>query len=139
MTKSTDYHDYVFRNGELVGEFEEMYLNSATIPWHQDEQSDWMDVLLTKNMLRDLGKFTEIHDLGCGTGHYLELIARDFLQPCGISYGYDISTTACRYAAKTFPNSIFNVLDLTANSQQPTANSQQPTANSQQPTANKLQ
>jgi hypothetical protein len=32
MKKSTDYHDYVFLEGELVAEFEEMYRNSATIP-----------------------------------------------------------------------------------------------------------
>jgi hypothetical protein len=51
MNKSTDYHDYVFRDGKLVGEFEEMYLNSATTPWHQDEQENWIDVRLTKEML----------------------------------------------------------------------------------------
>ncbi len=34
---STDYHDYVIKNGKLIGEFEQMYKNSAGIPWHQDE------------------------------------------------------------------------------------------------------
>ena len=125
MNKSTDYHDFVFRDGELVGEFEEMYRNSSTIPWHQDEQAEWMDVLLTKNMLHDLGGFDEIHDFGCGTGHYLDLMAHEFLLPSGLSYGYDISPSACAQAAKIFPKSIFNVLDLTADSRQPTADKMQ--------------
>jgi len=132
MNKSTDYHDFVFRDGVLVGEFEEMYQNSSTIPWHQDEQSDWIDVLLTKNMLHDIGRFDEIHDFGCGTGHYLDLMAHKFLLPSGMSYGYDISPSACDQAAKIFPNSIFRVLDLT------TANRQPPTANRQDPAVNKL-
>src|SRR4051794_3572773 len=91
MNKSNDYHDYVFRDGKLVGEFEEMYRNSAIIPWHQDEQAHWIDVRLTKEMVRDIGKIDQIHDLGCGTGHYLNLIAEELLVPGGTSYGYDIS------------------------------------------------
>jgi len=114
MNKSTDYHDYVFKDGKLVGEFDEMYRNSATVPWHQDEQANWIDVRLTKEMLRDVcGELDEIHDFGCGTGHYLNLIADEFLAPSGRSYGYDISETACANAAKIFPNSHFSVLDLT--------------------------
>ena len=35
---SKDYHDYVFRDGKLVGEFEAIYQNSEGVPWHQDEQ-----------------------------------------------------------------------------------------------------
>jgi hypothetical protein len=117
MNKSNDYHDYVFRDGKLVGEFEEMYRNSAIVPWHQDEQANWMDVRLTKEMIRDIGSdLDQIHDLGCGTGHYLNLIADEFLASRGTSYGYDISETVCKNAAKTFPNSKFSVLDLTEQS-----------------------
>jgi hypothetical protein len=114
MSKSNDYHDYVFRDGKLVGEFEDMYRNSATVPWHQDEQANWIDVRLTKEMIRDIGgDLDQIHDLGCGTGHYLKLIADEFLASRGTSYGYDISETACQNAAKIFPKSRFSVLDLT--------------------------
>ena len=52
-----------------MAEFEEMYRNSSAMPWFQDEQGNWIDVRLTKEMLRDLGKFDEIHDFGCGTGY----------------------------------------------------------------------
>ncbi len=113
MSKSIDYHDYVFRDGKLVGEFEEMYRNSEIVPWHQDEQDSWIDVRLTKEMIRDIGaNLDQIHDLGCGTGHYLNLIAAEFLAPQGTSYGYDISETACQMAANTFPESKFAVLNL---------------------------
>lgn len=114
MNKSHDYHDYVFRDGQLVGEFEQMYRNSATVPWHQDEQADWMDVRLTKEMIRDIGeRLDEIHDLGCGTGHYLNLIATEFLTSHGKGFGYDISQTAQHKAAAAFPQFTFSVLDLT--------------------------
>ena len=114
MNKSDDYHHYVFREGKLVGDFEAMYRNSAIIPWHQDEQANWIDVRLAKEMIRDIGEeIAQIHDLGCGTGHYLDLIAQDFRAPGGSSFGYDISETACQKAAEIFPESKFSVLDLT--------------------------
>jgi hypothetical protein len=116
VTKSDDYHDYVFRDGELVGAFEEMYRNSTTVPWHQDEQESWLDVRLTKELLRDSGQVDEIHDLGCGTGHYMHLMAQDLLVPGGTGYGYDISETACSRAALNFPSWSFSVLDLTQES-----------------------
>jgi SAM-dependent methyltransferase len=72
-----------------------------------------VDVRLTKEMIRDTGQVDQIHDLGCGTGHYLNLISDDYLAPAGVSFGYDISETACEKAAINFPRSTFSVLDLT--------------------------
>ncbi|RDH77711.1 methyltransferase domain-containing protein [Mycolicibacterium moriokaense] len=115
MNKSTDYHDYIYfpsPDGKQMGEYEEIYRNSAILPWHQDEQANWIDVRLTKEMIRDIGQFDEIHDLGCGTGHYLNLIAEEALVPGGTTYGYDISETACKKAGEFFPNSSFKVLNL---------------------------
>ena len=40
---SEDYHDYVFKNGKLVGEMEQMYQKSKDIPWHQDKASEHLD------------------------------------------------------------------------------------------------
>lgn len=71
---SKDYHDYVFKNGKLVGDFEGMYRHSAAVPWHQNKQAGWIDVRLTKEFLKDLKPFDEIHDYGCGLGFYLALI-----------------------------------------------------------------
>jgi hypothetical protein len=113
LNKSNDYHDYVFCEGKLVGEFEEMYRNSASTPWHQDEQKHWIDVRLTKEVLQDLGLFHQIHDFDCGTGHYLNLIAKHSLAINRKSYGYDLSATACEKATSLFPQSSFSNLDLT--------------------------
>lgn len=44
---STDYHDYVIMDGKLIAEFEQMYQNSSQIPWHQNEQENWIDVRFT--------------------------------------------------------------------------------------------
>lgn len=46
MTDSTDYHDYVSKDGKYIGDFESMCRNSDTTPWHQDEQSDWIVIRL---------------------------------------------------------------------------------------------
>ena len=35
-SRSTDYHDYVIKDGRFIGAFEEMYRNCPD-PWHQDE------------------------------------------------------------------------------------------------------
>ena len=100
-----------------MGEFEQMYRNSATTPWHQDEQSDWIDVGLTGQMLQDIGPFGEIHDLGCGLGHYLELMRERIGAANCKCFGYDISATACAKAKQQFPEFEFAQLDLTLASQ----------------------
>lgn len=113
---SKDYHDYVFREGKLVGEFEAMYRNSEGIPWHQDEQENWVDVRLTSEMLRDVGSYDEIHDLGCGLGHYLAIMRSRIGSESCRCVGYDISETACAKAKQVWPNFEFIQLDLTCDS-----------------------
>lgn len=110
--RSKDYHDYVFRNGQLVGEFEAMYRHSENVPWHQDEQRDWIDVRLTVEMLRAWRPYTEIHDLGCGLGYYLDLLRTGVGSADCATYGYDISPTACAQAHRLFPHANFQTLDL---------------------------
>ncbi|MEN9862352.1 MAG: hypothetical protein RLZZ601_116 [Pseudomonadota bacterium] len=110
---SKDYHDYVFRDGKLVAEFEAMYRHSEGIPWHQDEQKNWVDVRLTGEMLSDVGLFDEIYDLGCGLGNYLELMRSRVGNSGAKCFGYDISETACIKAKQQYPNFHFSVLDLT--------------------------
>lgn len=112
MCKSNNYQDYVFRNGKFLGEFEEMYKNSSTTPWHQDEQTCWVDVRLTKEMLADIQRFDRVFEFGSGTGHYLELICEATLAAGGRAHGFDISQTACKKAASLFPNFLFSVLDI---------------------------
>lgn len=108
-----DYHEYVFREGKLVGEFDLMYQNSETVPWHQDEQENWVDIRLTQEMLRDVGPFDEIHDVGCGLGYYLNTLSARVGSHATRCIGYDVSKTACDKARSIFPAFEFLQLDLT--------------------------
>lgn len=112
MTKieSSDYHDYVIKNGELIGEFEQMYENSTTIPWHQDEQENWIDVLLTVAFLKSKKAFSRVVDYGSGTGHYLDILIRNFNAVDGV--GFDVSAKATKKAKELFPRSTFRTADL---------------------------
>lgn len=97
--KSKDYHDYVIKEGKLIAEFEEMYQNSETIQWHQNEQENWKDVRLTKELLSDEINLERTIDYGCGTGHYLDILVRNL---GGKGIGFDISPTAITHAQKNF-------------------------------------
>ena len=118
MKNSRDYHDYVFRDGKLVGEFELMYKNSKEIPWHQDKQDNWVDVRLTIEMLKDCEPFTEIHDLSCGLGYHLDLMIKH-IRGDAKGFGYDVPKTACAEAALNFPEYSFQTLDLTVDPESP--------------------
>lgn len=109
---SKDYHDYVIRNGKLIAQFEDMYRYSEGVPWHQDEQENWVDVRLTVEMLKDLGPYDEVHDLGCGLGYYLVMMRERLGTKDSRAFGYDISSTACEKARTLFPEARFAPLDL---------------------------
>jgi SAM-dependent methyltransferase len=111
---SKDYHDYVFKDGRLVGQFEAMYRHADGAPWHQDQQTDWLDIRLAIEMLRGDAPFARIHDFGCGLGYYLDLLGRALgTRDCRFS-GSDISPTACAKAKELFPHATFGVQDLMA-------------------------
>jgi SAM-dependent methyltransferase len=106
---STDYHDYVIKDGKLIAQFEEMYKNSSDIPWRQNQQENWIDVRLTKELLADEKNICRIIDYGCGLGHYLDILVRSH---CSIGVGYDISETAILTARNNFPEYSFKTADL---------------------------
>jgi len=105
----SDYHDYVFKEGKLVGQFEEMY-RDCDMPWHQDRQENRVDVGLAREILKD-EQFTRIHDFGCGLGYFLNILERSF--PGTVCTGSDVSPTAVERASKLFPQYGFWVEDLT--------------------------
>lgn len=109
--KSTSYHDYVFKDGKLLGRFDDMYKYSSSTPWHQDEQENWIDVLFTKELLKN-NSYEEIHDFGCGLGYYLNILDNIINTKSTKCYGYDISQTACNKAKEIFPNYYFKQLNL---------------------------
>lgn len=63
---STDYHDFVFRDGKLVGEFEQMYQKSAKVPWLQDRDPQRMDCRVAVEFLACHGPFSMWWRSGAG-------------------------------------------------------------------------
>lgn len=111
---STDYHDYVIKDGKLVGKFEEMYQHSNDIPWRQDQQESWIDVRMTLELMHRKNNYQAVIDYGCGLGNYLDILCRRLNIAKG--FGFDISETAVLKAGKAFPNYCFKQADLTSSS-----------------------
>jgi len=109
---SRDYHDFVIRDGRLIGEFEQMYRKSADIPWHQDEQDDWMDVRLITQLLKDYAPFDYICDLGCGLGYFLDILSSRVGRKGCRTVGYEMSKTCREKAGAIFPAMEFRHIDL---------------------------
>ena len=120
MNHSTDYHDYIFKDGKLIGKFDEMYKCSEQIPWHQDKTaysvfSD-IDIAILKQY-----KYDSILEVGCGLGYFSNRLYKELCsnnnEPSPLSFpqvtGIDVSQTAIEKASKQFPEIRFIVGDLT--------------------------
>ncbi len=117
---SPDYHDYVIKDGKLIGEFEQMYQKSVGIPWHQDEMENSIDVRLTTELLSRRGPIGRLVDYGCGVGYYLDILVRRLNAEVG--QGFEISETAVQRARSNFPRYDFQQVDLTVENSPPVAN-----------------
>lgn len=114
MTFSKDYHDYVFKDGKLIGKFDEMYRYSAEIPWHQDKSSckvfSDIDIAILKQF-----KYGSICEIGCGLGYFSNRLHKE-LESTGEGQpkvtGIDISQAAIEKAIKQFPEIHFIAKDL---------------------------
>lgn len=118
--KSSDYHDYVFKDGKFVGDFEGMYQHSADIPWRMDEG---VEKIFSRISITILKKFHEEHrfktvcDAGCGLGYMAKKIATE-LEGAALT-GFDISQTAIDKAKELFPDIKFARYDLLAKNPPP--------------------
>lgn len=117
MKHSPDYHDYVFKNGKLIGKFNDMYKYSKEVPWHQDKSHRFsfsdIDIAILKQY-----KYDTICDIGCGlryfsTRLYKELRSNQSKHP-NVS-GIDISEEAIQKAKSLFPYIRFIKSDLLKN------------------------
>ncbi|MCK9376428.1 MAG: hypothetical protein M0P73_09770 [Syntrophobacterales bacterium] len=61
---SNDYHDYVFKNGKFLGNFEGMYRHSTDVPWHQDKTSYSVFSDIDLAILRQY-RYNSICEVGC--------------------------------------------------------------------------
>ena len=111
MKHSNDYHDYVFKDGKIVGKFEEMYRYSQEIPWHQDKVLDTWHGRIGINLIEaefEEGEIKTVLETGCGYGYVLSKIKRPKVQ----FSGFDISETAIKKARELQPEFTFFVDDL---------------------------
>jgi SAM-dependent methyltransferase len=107
-----NYHDYIIKNGKLIGQFEEAYKSSSD-PWDQSESSQREDsrrllaIKWCEKVRKDYGLAKTI-ELGCGFGHLT-----GYLSSLGFnSIGTDISQTAINKASMLYPNSRFFVSEF---------------------------
>lgn len=101
-----DYHNYVIRDGNLVGNFEEMYKNCDD-PWHQSE-SNFNELSYSRNIaILAMKRFgiKSVVDFGCGLGYYTKMINNSGIDVLGV----DISDEAISKARNLFPNLKFQV------------------------------
>ena len=108
---SDDYHDYVFRDGRLIGEFDQMYRKAAGVPWGQDKTNhQWYTRVALGVVTRALedGTVSDIHEVGCGLGYFLSNFQGDGRSVSGT----DISPEAIRIASGLFPEIAFTVDDI---------------------------
>lgn len=111
---STDYHDYVFEDGRLIGDFEEMYRNSAEVPWRQDRTAHEMSADIDMAILRKRS-YRSICDVGCGLGFFSARLRQELAMPDGGPprvVGIDVSPTAVARAAGRFAGIHFVEGDL---------------------------
>jgi len=108
-TKSGSFYDYVFKDGRLVGKFEEMYQKATDVPWHQDNVPNEFDVRLLKHVASLKAPYATILDVGCGLGY----LAGELTGMARQVYGIDVSPTAIKKATTTFPYVQVRVLDIT--------------------------
>ena len=106
------YSDFVFRDGKLIGQFEEMYQHSDEVPWHQDKVETELNVRLGLEILRDLGPFQQIHEFGVGLGYFLRALNRVVGDEDTLLTGSDVSQTACNKAQELISSGRFWVEDL---------------------------
>lgn len=103
MNNSTDYHDYVFKDGKLVGKFEEMY-QKVEDPWHHGEAIEiHYDMMLTLLNHHKIGKYAAgtVLDIGCGKGAFTARLKKSLNNDINV-IGIDIAPTAIRKAKEKY-------------------------------------
>ncbi len=89
------YQDYVIKDGQFVGRFEDMYRDCPD-PWHCTEQADsWKNHLLL-GAVHSLRGVRDALDVGCGQG----ALTRRLRESCPLAHwrGCDVSPTALEKA-----------------------------------------
>lgn len=102
-----DYHDYVIKNGQYIGDFEGMYQNIDD-PWHHGDASA-LHYDKAINMLNGLNPGSVL-DMGCGKGAFTARLKARF--PEAKVIGLDIAPNAIRKAMQAYDGIVFEVCDV---------------------------
>lgn len=110
VIRSSDYHDYVIKDGRFIGEFEQMYQHVAD-PWRCVEQTGAFKNDLLIGSLRHVGgQVKRALDVGCGLGALTERLRQAL--PWAEWHACDVSPTAVERASRDYPLARFFVHDL---------------------------
>jgi SAM-dependent methyltransferase len=105
----TDYHDYVFKDGRLVGDFENMYRYASDVPWAQDRLAYGWTAQAGLAMLREHAPYGSILEIGCGLGYISAQLAQLASGPISAC---DVSAEAIRRAGALHSGVDFYVADV---------------------------
>lgn len=108
-----DYHDYVIKDGKLVGAFDEMYRFAKDVPWGQDERCNHWYSEAGLLMVRDEGPFDSILEIGCGLGYITDKLRGIAASENAVVHGFDISAEAARKASQIHRGIEFWADDIT--------------------------
>jgi SAM-dependent methyltransferase len=105
------YQDFVIKNGEFIGEFDEMY-RKFDDPWHQSNEDHYAS-LSRRSVCYYLEKYDidSIVEWGCGLGSTSRYIKENTQKEIDI-LGIDISATAIERAKTASSNISFKVDDI---------------------------
>lgn len=111
-----DYHEYVFKDGRLVGDFDNMYRYAKGIPWDQDKRChDWY-AEAGMLMVKEHAPYESILEVGCGLGYVADQVKTFATGPVD---AFDISSEAIKVARELHPGIDFWVADITDAAFQP--------------------
>lgn len=109
--KYNSYQDYVIRDGKLIGEFEQMYIDYED-PWLQSSREKYSsERAIAINWCQSLSENNDklkVLELGCGLGHFSNRLAQSGFEVLGI----DISSTAISKAKSLYGSVSFKAGDI---------------------------
>lgn len=110
--RSADYHDYVFRDGKLIGDFEGMYRHADGAPWEQDVRSRQWHAAVGLAMLKEQAPYGAILEIGCGLGFIAAQVGEEMGGPGAVVEAFDVSATAVRRARRLHSGVMFYTDDI---------------------------
>lgn len=102
-----NYHDYVIKDGQFIGKFDEMY-RDVPDPWKQSTQPNKYSRMAGIYHLKNHG-ITSVLECGCGLGYYADWIYRE---TSIVPKSVDLSPVAVAKARALFPHLDFEVANV---------------------------